>query len=272
MTSSTMAVSDAIDAANEGAVEEGHGGTSALRTAAVHAFLAAAAKRRDEIALADEALKLKMVERFRAALQVVVSASAIAVVRRETKTADYIIVEDPFAIAVVDGLRFRLDDGSISDSFYVIRTCARCEQEMVTHLRNLADLGLALDHEAHDYDCTAPRPAHIPLSQRAEDAAAAVEAAGKVLAEALQDEQRMEDERPRAKQAAIRRLMQTVNDDTGKQHSASSAEKVVELDADYMTYRKLQSAGVVARQTAWAAYDAAKLRAQLLVNLAGAER
>ena len=80
----------------------------------------------------------------------------------------------------------------------------------------------------------------------------------------------LEERRPLVKSQAIRRLMGTENPETQKAHSASSAEKVVELDADYAAHREQQRAAEVEKIRAWAALDAAKLRAQLHVHLVGA--
>lgn len=70
------------------------------------------------------------------------------------------------------------------------------------------------------------------LNDRATEAIDAVEAAGAALAQALCEEQTAEDGRAAAKVAAIRRLMDAgPNALTGKPHSASSAEAIVETDA-----------------------------------------
>lgn len=94
-----------------------------------------------------------------------------------------------------------------------------------------------------------------------------VEAANK-LALATQRETALEDLRPAKKQAAILRLMATENpltstSDKPKLHSASSAEAVVEMDAEYAQHRSQQSAAVIARITAWGEYEAAVLRAKM---------
>lgn len=81
--------------------------------------------------------------------------------------------------------------------------------------------------------------------------------AGRQLAEATVRELALEAGRPAQKSAAIRRLMQQENPETGKPHSASSAEKVVETDADYAAYLAAGREAVAVKITARAAYDAA---------------
>lgn len=79
----------------------------------------------------------------------------------------------------------------------------------------------------------------------------------------------LEDNRPAHKQAAILRIIETgPNPLTGKQHSASSAEAVVETDAGYAAYRKLQREAVITEITAGGNYEAAKFRARQLTAIA----
>lgn len=87
--------------------------------------------------------------------------------------------------------------------------------------------------------------------------------AGDRLAEAKAHELRLEDERPVAKVAAIARLMQGVNPLTGKPHSASSAEAVVETDPEYAAYRTAQRAATVATIKAKVYYAVALTRARM---------
>lgn len=95
-----------------------------------------------------------------------------------------------------------------------------------------------------------------------------VEAAAERLATAQTVEATLEDQRPLVKQQAIRRIIGTENPLTQKPHSASSAEAVVEQDEQYMQHRRAQRDATVATQTAWGAYEASKLRAQLAVGRA----
>lgn len=101
--------------------------------------------------------------------------------------------------------------------------------------------------------------------QHARDRIADITYAGDRLAVALKRVQELEDERPLVKSAAVRRLMGTENAETGKGHSASSAEKIVESDGEYAAHRKRQWEAEVEKQQAYAEYEAAKLTARLAV-------
>lgn len=103
--------------------------------------------------------------------------------------------------------------------------------------------------------------------ETAEQAIAAIEAAGERLAAACRQEMWLEDQRALVKALAIRRLMTTTNPDTEKPHSATSAEKVVETDAEYAAHRARQADAVVETIKARAAYEAAKRRADVAIDL-----
>lgn len=77
----------------------------------------------------------------------------------------------------------------------------------------------------------------------------------------------LEDARAQLKAEAIQRLMQTTNPLTNKPHSASSAEAVVETDAEYASHRKLQRSAEVDRWLTLGKYESAKLTARLDVTL-----
>lgn len=94
--------------------------------------------------------------------------------------------------------------------------------------------------------------------------------AGDRLAAATHVEMVLEDTRPAAKQMAVLRIVGTLNPATGKPHSGSSAEAVVETDEEYAAYLTRQRAATVDRITARAAYDAAVAGARLAAGLAGA--
>lgn len=98
-----------------------------------------------------------------------------------------------------------------------------------------------------------------------------IEQAAKALGDAIAAEQALEDNRCIAKSAAVLRIMATENPLTKKPHSASSAEAIVETDAEYAGYRAAQRRAVVATQEARGAYEAAKLRAKLAVELVSLE-
>lgn len=106
---------------------------------------------------------------------------------------------------------------------------------------------------------------------RAETSIARIETAAERLAQAARTIQELEDGRPAEKSAAIRRLMQTENPETGKAHSASSAEKIVETDPEYSVYRRRQADAEVEKHRAYGAYEAAKLLARLDVEVFSVE-
>lgn len=78
-------------------------------------------------------------------------------------------------------------------------------------------------------------------------------------------EMELEADRAGKKLDAIRRIMATENLLTGRSHSASSAEAVVETDLQYRAYLSLQSEVVVLKNHAFTLARAADLRAQLAV-------
>jgi hypothetical protein len=92
--------------------------------------------------------------------------------------------------------------------------------------------------------------------------------AGERLALAVRTVQELEDTRPLVKSDAIRRLMGMTNPETGKPHSASSAEKIVESDGEYLAHRRQQANAEVEKHRAFARYEASKLQARLAVAAA----
>lgn len=88
--------------------------------------------------------------------------------------------------------------------------------------------------------------------------------ATRLLAEAVHNEQTLEDNRINVKLAAIERIMAAGdNQFTGKPHSFSSAEAVVNTDADYQLYLERQRDAVRTRILARGAYEAALASAAL---------
>lgn len=87
--------------------------------------------------------------------------------------------------------------------------------------------------------------------------------AGLSLAEATLREMAIEDTRPLVKAEAIRRLVGTENPANGKLHSASSAEAVVEMDAEYAATLKAKREAVFQKIVARANYDASVAAARL---------
>jgi hypothetical protein len=104
-----------------------------------------------------------------------------------------------------------------------------------------------------------------------EEAIAAYEQAGERYAHLVGREMELEADRHTAKQAAIRRIMQGVNELTEKPHSASSAESVVETDAEYRSYLRRQTDTVVEKNLALTAMTSARLRAMLALTRAAAD-
>ena len=98
-------------------------------------------------------------------------------------------------------------------------------------------------------------------------AIATIDVTARDLAEAVRFEMQMETAKAIAKSAAVQRLMQVDNPETGKLHSASSAEKVVETDDEFATFRATQIRAVVTKYLALGRYESAKLSARLAVAL-----
>jgi hypothetical protein len=84
------------------------------------------------------------------------------------------------------------------------------------------------------------------------------------LADSVEAEQSLEDARINIKLAAIERIMaRGDNQLTGKPHSFSSAEAVVNTDDDYQEYLERQRNAVRNRIIAKGVYDAAVAAARL---------
>jgi hypothetical protein len=84
------------------------------------------------------------------------------------------------------------------------------------------------------------------------------------LAEAVMAEQTLEDGRIGAKMAAVTRIMQSGDNPlTGKPHSFSSAEALVNTDSAYQDYLLQQRIAVRDRIVAKGDYDAAVAAARL---------
>jgi hypothetical protein len=98
--------------------------------------------------------------------------------------------------------------------------------------------------------------------ETAEAAIEAIERAAERLAIAVQREMLLEDRRPLVKAEAVKRIMQRDS------LAATPAEKIVESDDAYLAHRVEQYAAVVETIRARAAYEAAKRRADMSVDLA----
>lgn len=206
-------------------------------------------------------------------------------------SVDYILAQDGHNIASVDGLRFSVRLPIWEDRLYIRRlhvetTCARgCREALWVEVSDMLSLGNALAGEhTHLHDCLvvydengdpvtdrdgkplgpfSDRPRSMSAREKADAAIARIEAAAERLAAAHRAIQELEDGRPAEKSAAIRRLMQTENTETGKPHSASSAEKIVETDAEYAAYRRRQADAEVEKHRAIGAFEVAKTSARI---------
>lgn len=99
---------------------------------------------------------------------------------------------------------------------------------------------------------------------KAENLVSDIETAASHLAEAVASEQALEDNRINVKLAAVERIMAAGdNPFTGKPHSFSSAEGIVNTDGLYQEYLERQRNAVKARILAKGNYDAAVAAARL---------
>lgn len=98
---------------------------------------------------------------------------------------------------------------------------------------------------------------------KVENLIADIETAASHLAEAVAAEQALEDNRINVKLSAIARIMSGDNPLTGKPHSFSSAESVVNSDSLYQEYLERQRNAVKTRILAKGNYDAAVAAARL---------
>lgn len=176
--------------------------------------------------------------------------------------AEYVVTEDGHSIAVVDGLRFRATEFDDEWNLEVALPCSRdCGHDCWRQVFGVIDLGALLaEPQAHDQPCPGqpavepPRPA--TPRERAESAVANLRVAGDRLERAWDTINRLALGRGVAKALAIVRLMQVINPETNKAHSATSAEKVVELDEEFLRYRKEEHAAEVEKWRAQTHYDA----------------
>lgn len=203
----------------------------------------------------------------------------------------------PSARIEIDGLTFamfRYPSYSDRETLSVAQPCTRgCGHPVWVEISDyrLASLHRAItEPQTHLHDCLIqydddgwpitdrqgnplppPTPPEPTPEQRARAAIERVIDATDHLAWCTAAVQERADGRAAEKSAAIRRLMQTMNDETGKPHSASSAEKVVELDPAFAQYRQTEAACEVERIRALGVYEAAKLAARLDAELFIAE-
>jgi hypothetical protein len=223
----------------------------------------------------------------------------VTVSERRSRFDGHVIDVGPYVevVATVEDLNFTLRErsGDYRASLEALHVQVPCERECGKDLwypvDSLVELGEALDADySHKFACLQkfdeegepttdregnPLPPRGPWSdppassspwQRANGRIASIEDAAREMAIAQDRVTRFEDERAPLKAAAIKRLMSQTNDLTGKLHSASSAEAVVELDADYAAYRAMQRDAEVERHRTVAAYEIAKITARLAVE------
>jgi hypothetical protein len=106
-----------------------------------------------------------------------------------------------------------------------------------------------------------------PAFQSAREAIARVRRAGAEYAHAIGQEAALVREKPGRKLDAVLRIMQGENRLTSKPHSATSAEAVVELDAEYREFCRQLTAATCQRELARTDVIAARLEAQLALAL-----
>jgi len=96
-----------------------------------------------------------------------------------------------------------------------------------------------------------------------------ITAAAVALADAVRRESELEDNRISVKMAAVERIMKSGDNPlTGKPHSFSSAEALVNTDADYSDYLGQCRDAAHARMIARGNYDAALATARLAAETA----
>jgi hypothetical protein len=103
---------------------------------------------------------------------------------------------------------------------------------------------------------------------RAERAIAALVKTGEDWSTWTEREAQLEADRCGVKQEAIRRIMASGDNPlTGRPHSASSAEAIVERDHEYYAHLGRQREAVYCRMNARTAWEAARLTAELAIAL-----
>lgn len=150
--------------------------------------------------------------------------------------------------------------------------CPRCDRELQQTPSNtylecscppVDDLAILREHRRSELRA----PVDVALGALLDAGSALGLAHGRVMV--------LEDERPLIKARCIEAMIGTPNPlgKPGAVHSASSAEAIVEQHQDYWQHRQKQIAAEIAKHEAAAAFEAAKLRARLLVafTAAGAE-
>lgn len=97
----------------------------------------------------------------------------------------------------------------------------------------------------------------------------AIESAAKVLADAVKHEMELEAQRHVVKLAAVTRIMTSGDNPlTGKPHSFSSAEAIVETDQQYASHLEQLRNATYERILARGGYDSALAQARLTAEVA----
>jgi len=135
--------------------------------------------------------------------------------------------------------------------------CGKCDALTEHSIRLVDDLVDLLEesnlHEAH---CHGPEAPFVdPVTAATQACVAAWEAYGQAKAR----EMLLEDQRPFIKAAAVLRLIESK-----QATSATAAEKIVEMDAEYMAHRVKQRDAVINTQRALGLAKAADIHAQRL--------
>lgn len=121
------------------------------------------------------------------------------------------------------------------------------------------------------HDATSLTPYAIAVAAF-DEAHRAFDEAGDDYARLAHREAELEAYRPHAKLDAIKRLMRGLNElSAGKQHSASSAEAIVETDHQYFAHLTEQRDVVLQKNHARDRRESARLRMELMVVVAKVE-
>lgn len=189
----------------------------------------------------------------------------------------------PVAYFEVDGLRFHSwTDWQHRPELYVERRCvaAGClhpDKPVLQEIDTLTDVVIDLLFQ-HSFRCAyplgedgepiipeaeRPKPKAPPRDFTAESnaAVAAIEAAAERLARATVEEMELLDARPLVKAEAIKRIM------ARDAIAATPAEKIVETDPEFAAHRRREAEAVVEKIRAEAAYETAKRRADVAIDM-----
>ena len=111
---------------------------------------------------------------------------------------------------------------------------------------------------------------YTDFARRAEEAIAEYEVAAREYADATLRELTLEADRHPLKRQVVARLLTELNPETGKPHSATSAEKQVELDAEYAAHQVTVREVLGEKYEARTRMESARLRATLAIAALGA--